>query len=150
MDGPCSPGVAPRVGSGLPSPPVTAINPSSASTVGAAAWPPSRRLLRRVDIRAAYDHGMRRSSPHFTLFAVPSAGLAPRFGITVSSKLGGAVERNRIRRRTREMLRRYCVNQAPGTGFDVVINPRPSVAHADFQLLAGELAELVRRATVKS
>lgn len=86
---------------------------------------------------------MRRSSPHFTLFALVRPGAGPeaqspaRFGITASAKVGNAVLRNRLRRRTRELLRRLR-EQAPA-GFDIVINPRPSAATADPALLMSEL-----------
>lgn len=86
---------------------------------------------------------MRRASRHFTAFG-RRRGLTGgvRFGITVSRKLGGAVVRNRIRRRTRELLR-----QMPESclGCDVVINPRPAVASAEFLPLGRELGELIRR-----
>lgn len=74
----------------------------------------------------------------------PRPGEAAQFGITVTRKQGGAVVRNRIRRRTRELLRR--LTPPPGAGaYDVVINPRTSVAVADFRLLATELEAQLRR-----
>jgi ribonuclease P protein component len=102
-------------------------------------------LLHRPEFRAAYELGMRRSSPHFTVFGLAAApgSDADRFGITVSRKLGGAVVRNRLRRRTRELLRR--LPGSPGPACDLVINPRPSVATADFGGLAEELAATVEK-----
>ncbi|MGH9465782.1 MAG: ribonuclease P protein component [Terriglobales bacterium] len=100
-------------------------------------WPRARRLLRRPEFIAAYELGMRRVSRHFTLFGRTSATGGVRFGITASRKVGPAVVRNRIRRRTRELLRRMSPPYAGSC--EVVINPRPSVADADFQELAQEL-----------
>ncbi len=84
---------------------------------------------------------MRRSSPHFTVFGVtcPPPRGGDRFGITVSRKLGGAVMRNRLRRRTRELLRRLPAASG-GPACNIVINPRPAVASADFRRLGEELA----------
>ena len=85
---------------------------------------------------------MRRASRHFTLFGRRRPGAdGPRFGVTVSRKLGPAVVRNRIRRRTRELLRRLPAwpAAASGPGWNVVINPRTSVAEADFGVLIAEL-----------
>lgn len=114
-------------------------------------------MLRRSEFRAAYEQGLRRSSPHFTVFGLcrnaPVAGAAPpagtegvRYGITVTRKQGGAVVRNRIRRRTRELLR-HLPELGPGHGgaWNVIINPRTSVAHADLRLLATELESQLQR-----
>jgi ribonuclease P protein component len=68
-----------------------------------------------------------------------------RFGITVSRKLGRATVRNRIRRRTREILRRHV--EELGSGWDIVINPRRTVLEAEFALLDEELMGLLRRLT---
>lgn len=85
---------------------------------------------------------MRSASRHFTVFGRTHAGAEARFGITASRKLGSAVERNRIRRRTRELLRRLAPEL--GAGCDVVVNPRPAVASADWRSLGTELEEQVR------
>ncbi|MGH9414225.1 MAG: ribonuclease P protein component [Terriglobales bacterium] len=121
----------------MPSAPATATN--------AQTWPKDRRLLRRADFRTTYEQGMRRSSRHFTIFGItrPQAVPGQRFGITASKKLGPAVVRNRIRRRTRELLRRLPPSAACAADF--VINPRPSVAEANLDELAHELGEQLQR-----
>jgi ribonuclease P protein component len=58
-------------------------------------------------------------------------------GFTVSRALGGAVERNRIKRRLREAVRRQ--RQRLGDGVDVVINPKKSVLSAEFAEIAAEV-----------
>ncbi|MGH9394813.1 MAG: ribonuclease P protein component [Terriglobales bacterium] len=125
----------------MPSLPDTATRGEFAARGGS--WPPSRRLLRRADFLAIYDQGMRRGSPHFTLFGRlrrPCADrAADRFGITVTRKLGNAVVRNRLRRRTRELLRRLEAGAAPLPACDFVVHPRPAVASAGLALLAHEL-----------
>jgi ribonuclease P protein component len=65
-----------------------------------------------------------------------------RFGISVKKALGGAVVRNRIRRRIREILRRNKM-EIP-SGWDIVIHPRSSVARAEFASLEAELVRLLR------
>jgi len=73
---------------------------------------------------------------------LPAAAGASRFGISVKKALGGAVVRNRIRRRIREILRR---NQTEiPQGWDIVIHPRSSVARAEFAPLEAELLRLLR------
>jgi ribonuclease P protein component len=113
------------------------------------------RLLKRVEYEAVYGAGQRRSSPQFAVFfrsqqapqreasaQISEARRASRFGISVKKALGGAVVRNRIRRRIREILRRN-KTEIP-TGWDIVIHPRPSVARAPFAPLEAELVRLLR------
>lgn len=127
------------------------------------------RLLKRVEYEAVYGAGQRRSSPQFSVFfraqiallkqasgreltreregsaasALPvSAGRASRFGISVKKALGGAVVRNRIKRRIREIVRRNRT-EIP-TGWDIVIHPKSSVARAAFAPLEAELLRLLR------
>jgi len=65
-----------------------------------------------------------------------------RVGLTVGRALGGAVERNRIKRRMREAVR---LSPPPvRANADVVINPKKSVLTADFEKVLNE----VRRAFV--
>lgn len=69
---------------------------------------PPARLRRRGDFVRATKSGARASSALFTVQMAtrPEApDAAPRFGFTVTKKVGGAVERNRIRRRLKEALR---------------------------------------------
>jgi ribonuclease P protein component len=67
-----------------------------------------------------------------------------RFGISVKKALGGAVVRNRIRRRIREILRRN--RSEISSGWDFVMHPRRSVARANFSALQAELVGLLRGA----
>ena len=71
-----------------------------------------------------------------------AANRASRFGISIKKALGGAVVRNRIRRRIREILRRNRT-EIP-TGWDIVIHPRSAVAKAAFPPLEAELVRLLR------
>ena len=69
-----------------------------------------------------------------------------RFGLSTGRKLGGAVVRNKVRRRLRESLRVMAPSFQPG--WDVLIIARPSVIGADFQTLAGALQNLLQRGGV--
>lgn len=79
------------------------------------------------------------------MIAAPRAGARTRWGISVRARLGGAVTRNRIRRRLREILRR-AETQLPA-GWDVVVEPRtPQVARAEFSHLEEELMGVLQMA----
>jgi len=61
-----------------------------------------------------------------------------RIGFTVSKALGGAVQRNRMRRRLREAVRQ---GRPPmGVTADVVINPKKALLTVDFAALVNEVA----------
>ena len=64
-----------------------------------------------------------------------------RFGFAVSSRLGGAVVRNRIKRRLRAAAQR-----CEADGLDIVVIARDGAQRADFQTLDESLRELVRLA----
>ncbi len=105
-------------------------------------WPRRSRLVRRSEFEAVYRRGRRRTSKHFAVFGLPSDRPYCRFGISVKRTLGNAVRRNRIRRRTREILRQ--LRPEIQTGWDIVVHPRGPVATEDFTALYRELHALLR------
>jgi ribonuclease P protein component len=66
-----------------------------------------------------------------------------RFGISTSRRLGGAVVRNRIRRRIRESLRALAPRLEPG--YDILLVARPASATASQAELAATLERLLSR-----
>lgn len=104
------------------------------------AFPKQFRILRRIEFRRVYEEGQRRSSSLCAIFSRPNGLVQTRLGITVPRRVGGAVLRNRIRRRVREVFRQNRM-ALPG-GWDVVINPRRQVAEAPYPVLQRELLRL--------
>jgi ribonuclease P protein component len=88
-----------------------------------------------------YRAGKRRSSPHFTVFFRANQLPLSRFGFSIKKALGGAVVRNRIRRRVREIVR--CHRQEIPAGWDMVIHPKSAVARDSFAMLETELLRVV-------
>ena len=74
----------------------------------------------------------------FFLGSGPAAEKGPRVGFTVGRVLGGAVERNRIKRRLREAVRGNLGSLTASV--DVVINPKKSAMTVDFASLKNEVA----------
>ena len=99
-------------------------------------FPPLLRLRRRVEFDRVYKGGERYSSANMTvIFLAATSG--PRVGFTAGKALGGAVIRNRIRRRLREAVRRHlCELKTPA---EVVFHPRKSALRADFSQLEAEV-----------
>lgn len=112
---------------------------------GNARFPRSVRLLRHADFERVYKMGRRHFSSSMTVFYLQrqdltepnAAGL--RVGFTVGRALGGAVQRNRIKRRLREAVR--LTRPATQLPADVVINPKKIVLTADFDALLNEVRQ---------
>jgi ribonuclease P protein component len=105
--------------------------------------PQSQRLRSNQQFQLVYRRGRSWAHPLAALH-VARQPCNKRLGISVSKKVGGAVERNRVRRRIREILRA----QLPcwKDGFDAIVVARPDAAKASFAELARALQELAQRA----
>jgi len=101
------------------------------------------RLRKHADFDQVYRNGRRLFSAHLTVFFLRRDGGGTRVGFTVPRAFGGAVERNRIRRRMREAVR-LSLGEA-GRGVDVVIHPKKSALTADFGELCSEVARILGR-----
>jgi ribonuclease P protein component len=100
------------------------------------------RLRKRREFEECYASGVRVSGRLLQVFLLPAA--RPRLGLSVPRRVGGAVIRNRVRRRLREIFRRN--RELFGErGGDLVINARPSAARATFLELSDEYKKLVGR-----
>jgi ribonuclease P protein component len=116
----------------------------------AGGFPRQYRLLKHADFDRVYRQGQRHFSGHMTVFYLRREAGNPRCGFTVGRALGGAVQRNRIRRRLREAVRRHF--PALAAPVDVVINPKRSVLTAEFAVLCEEVGrafELIAQRTGK-
>jgi ribonuclease P protein component len=75
------------------------------------------------------------------------AGLPPRVGFVVSKRVGGAVVRNRTKRRLRALAAAR-IGQVPD-GVDLVVRANPAAAQATSAHLGAELDRLLPRVTTK-
>ncbi|MCU1316250.1 MAG: rnpA [Candidatus Acidoferrum typicum] len=116
--------------------------PTASSSRHGKLFPRLVRLVRRGEFAAVYRAGKRRSSSHFTVFFRANELPQSRFGFSIKKALGGAVVRNRIRRRLREVVR--CHRLEIPAGWDIVIHPKSSVARAPFAALTADLLRLLK------
>jgi ribonuclease P protein component len=109
------------------------------------------RLRKHADYVRAYAAARKRQSPSMSWFLAPqspdcpSVSSAARVGLTVGKVIGKAHERNRIKRRMREALRRH-VNLLP-VGFDLIFHPRRSVLTIEFAQLEAEIVRILQQAS---
>ncbi|MBI2707122.1 MAG: ribonuclease P protein component [Proteobacteria bacterium] len=103
--------------------------------------PPLERLKKRSEFLAVAKTGDRWVTPAFVIQVCRRAleGSA-RYGITASRKIGGAVERNRAKRRLRALIRQILpLHACPGT--DYVLIAREEILRRTFACMAQELEE---------
>lgn len=102
----------------------------------------AQRLRHRHEFAVVYRHGRSYRSELLVLRALATGRPDSRFGFAVGKAVGNAVVRNRIKRRLREAVR----TQPFSAGWDAVVGARRGAAAAPFQLLAGEVSRLMKRA----
>ncbi len=103
-------------------------------------------LSRPQDFAALQGAGTIRSHPLFSARFLRTDLETTRFGLSTGRKLGGAVVRNRVRRRLREVLRAMAPSFQPG--WDVLIIARPAILNTDHETLVGALRRLLQRGGV--
>lgn len=111
------------------------------------------RLSRSAEFERVYRQGSSAANRYLVLYRFPNtAAEQPRLGLSVSRKVGGAVERNRAKRLLREAFERAGLDV--GGGQDLVVVARPPVRElAEREGLAGvegALAELLDRSGLRS
>lgn len=93
--------------------------------------------------RRLYYKGKSAGNRFLVIYCLPNRLGIVRLGLTVSTKLGHAVVRNRMRRRLREIVR---LNMSYFmTGYDIVIVARSAAVEADFGALTHACLSLAER-----
>ena len=85
-----------------------------------------QRLSRSRDFDAVYRRGRSVSTRHLVLYSFPRPDEAegePRLGLAVSRKVGGAVVRNRVKRRLRAAFEELAETLPPGHDFVLIVRP---------------------------
>ena len=103
------------------------------------------RLRNHADYQRVYKSSCKHFSASmayfFSLRTVPNnVPAGPRVGLTAGKVLGNAVERNRIKRRMREAVRRHI--GIVSADVDVILHPRKSVLTVEFQIIEGEVQRI--------
>jgi len=110
-------------------------------------FPATRRLKLSRDFTRVRTEGRSVRGGLLTLGVLPVTNETHfRVGLVTSKRVGGAVVRNRVRRRMREIVRQH--QHALGSGLWLVIIARPAAAEASFAKLENEWLCLLRRAGI--
>ena len=99
------------------------------------------------EFRRIYRRGKTAVSPTLVLYCQKNRHGQTRLGVTVSTKLGGAVVRNRIRRRLREIWRLNQEQLQPG--WDVILVARGRAVRADYRRLNADYLRLIKETGIR-
>ncbi|MFW2390451.1 MAG: ribonuclease P protein component [Polyangiales bacterium] len=101
------------------------------------------RLKKRYEFKQTQLSGRRIHTPHFLIVVHPNALQNSRLGITVTKKVGNAVQRNRIKRVVREVFRRNRSLFPPSQ--DLVFIAKRGAVDIDYGSLLAELQRAAKR-----
>ncbi len=102
----------------------------------------AERLRRRADYLRCYRTGRRRHGALAIVYFAPNQLGHPRLGITASRKVGKAVVRQRLKRRIREIYRRW-KDRGALPPLDLVIHLKVEAGTSNFETLRAELLRLL-------
>ena len=110
-------------------------------------FPKTARLTQTRDFTRVREHGKSSQARLIRVGLLRTGGGSPaKVGLITSRRVGGAVVRNKVRRRLREILK-SCVTEIP-SGFLVVIVAKSAAAEASFEQLKAEWLLLARRLSI--
>ena len=105
-------------------------------------------MSRSRDFDAVYRHGRSVSSRFLVLYWFPQEEPAePRFGFSVPKAVGGAVERNRIKRQLREVWQQRLGDVSTGNDYVLIVRPGlPEAVEANgFEWLTERVGEVLEQ-----
>ena len=105
------------------------------------------RLRSRPEFTAVQSGGRRAPGKYLTLLGLPNSLGRDRLGIIASKRVGNAVNRNRAKRRVRELFRRSDSDTRP-TGaavFDLVVIVRSDLVDAPFDAIAADFRAALKK-----
>jgi ribonuclease P protein component len=105
---------------------------------GCRSFPKAARLRRRREFLNLQRDGRRRHTTHLVVLRQPAAGAISRLGVTVSTRVGNAVVRNRVKRLLREVFRSRRAELVPSS--DVVVIAKPGADTLTYAQAATEFA----------
>lgn len=103
------------------------------------------RLKKSKDFKKVYNRGKSLATYNLVLYYYPNRTDTNRLGFSISTKVGNAVVRNKIRRRLREIIR---LKENLKRGYDLIIIARKPVVNLDYKGLERDVNKLFKKANL--
>jgi len=107
-------------------------------------------LKKNSHFQRVYKNGKSKASKNLVVYWLNNENINPvnRYGITISKKIGNAVVRNKLKRRIKDILRRWDDNNYIKPGLDIVIIARKPVVDLDYHQIKTDLKKLLYRSSL--
>jgi ribonuclease P protein component len=100
-------------------------------------FPPEFRLRESREFRSTKEKGRRFHTTHFLVYVAEKSNGPARLGVTASRKIGGAVQRNRVKRLVREFFRLH--RQQLASRADISVIAKKGAPALDLRQVCREL-----------
>ena len=106
---------------------------------------PAAKLRSRAEFTAVQNDNRRASGRYLTVLGRPNTLGRDRLGIIASKRVGGAVDRNRAKRRVRALFRQELSRPASALDFDFVVIVRQDLVRAPFPAIAADFQAALKK-----
>jgi ribonuclease P protein component len=109
-----------------------------------ARFPPKLRLIHDAEFQSVFDAKVKKAAGGLIVFGMPNGRPFPRLGLSIGRQVGGAVERNRVKRLIREAFRalQHDIPRPGSQCYDLVVGARTSKG-LTLEAVQATLAELI-------
>ncbi len=106
-----------------------------------------KTLKTKKDFNNVFNRGKSTASRYLVLYWYPNKKEINRYGFSISKRIGKAVVRNKLKRRLKEIIRRF-LEDSSLKGYDIIIIARNPVNSLDFNGIKNDLTRLFKKANL--
>ncbi len=104
-------------------------------------------LKKDSDFRKVYKYGKSFANRHLVMYILENKLESSRVGISVSKKIGNAINRNKVRRRIKESYR-LNIDENVKNGYDIVFIARIGIKEAQYKDIEKSMLNIVKKANI--
>jgi len=104
-----------------------------------------KTLKKKKDFNKVFNRGKSTASRYLVIYWYPNKKEINRYGFSISKRIGKAVVRNKLKRRLKEIIRRFLEDRCL-KGYDIIIIARNPVNSLDFVGIKNDLNRLFKKA----